>query len=84
MIAQIVPWAFAALLAAVVIGIGWWQIREGGKTAQKAKDAKEDLRAIEKQMARRNQPLRDDRAHAARLRKLAKKLESMRDRETRS
>jgi len=80
---QIVAWGFLFILIATVVLVGWWQIREGGKRIQRLKEAKEDQRELQDQLDRRNQPIRDDVSHAARLRKLLKARKSMRDRETR-
>lgn len=83
MTTQLVAWGFLFILIATVIGVGWWQIREGGKRSAQLKETKEEKRELQKQLDRRNEPVRDDVSHAARLRKLLKKRKSVRDREAR-
>jgi len=75
----IVAIGFMVIVGAIIVGGVWAAFHFGGED-EKAAQAKRDVRETAKQLQRRNQPLPDDSAYLARLRRAKERLARLRDR----
>lgn len=78
----VVAWGFLFLLVASVVGVGWWQIKEGGKRDAEANEVKRDLTEAGEQIKRHTDPVPTNDDYLDRMLDAEERDARLRDRET--